>query len=247
MATVSEHYSRHLAEHYSWLFGDFDSKVERERAFLVSHGLSPRASALAVDLGAGPGFQSIALADLGYHVTAVDLCPELLAELRARAGARRIETIEGDLLYIASRLPRDVELCVCMGDTLTHLASLGQVGELFERVFGALADGGALAMTFRDLTVELRDLDRFIPVRSDPDTVFTCFLEYEPDHVRVHDLVHERTVAGWELRKSWYRKLRISMRWLVERLERCGFALQKAESTAGMITVVARRHAAARR
>jgi SAM-dependent methyltransferase len=167
--------------------------------------LSPRASALAVDLGAGPGFQSIALAELGYHVTAVDLCPELLAELRARAGARRIETIEGDMLDIASRLPRDVELCVCMGDTLTHLASLEQVGELFQRVFGALANGGAIAMTFRDLTVELKDLDRFIPVRSDPDTVFTCFLEYEPEHVRVYDLVLVRTVAGWELRKSWYR------------------------------------------
>ncbi len=247
MATVGEHYSSHLARHYCWLFGNFDAKVESERGFFVSHGLSPRASAIAVDLGAGPGFQSIALADLGYHVTAVDLCPELLAELKVRAGARRIETIEGDLLDVASRLPRDVELCVCMGDTLTHLASLEQVGALFERVFAVLADGGALAMTFRDLTIELRELDRFIPVRSDPDTVFTAFLEYEPDHVRVHDLVHLRSDVGWELRKSWYRKLRIPMAWAVERLDRCGFALQVANSAAGMITVVARRPATAHR
>ncbi len=212
----------------------------------MSHGLSPRASAVAIDLGTGPGFQSIALSDLGYRVTAVDLCPELLAELKARAGARRIETIEGDLLDVARRLPPDVELCVCMGDTLTHLPSLEQVGVLFERVFAALAEGGDLAMTFRDLTVELRELDRFILVRSDPDTVFTCFLEYEPDHVRVHDLVHVRSDVGWELRKSWYRKLRIPMAWAVERLERCGFALQVANSTGGMISVVAHRPATAR-
>ncbi len=111
MATVGEHYSSHLAKHCCWLFGDFDAKVERERQFFVSNGLSPRASAVAIDLGAGPGFQSIALADLGYRVTAVDLCPDRggpsrrrpsppdrggavrLAELDARAGARRIETI----------------------------------------------------------------------------------------------------------------------------------------------------------
>jgi hypothetical protein len=77
--------------------------------------------------------------------------------------------------------------------------------------------------------------------------VFTCFLEYEPDHVRVHDLIHLRSDVGWELRKSWYRKLRIPMAWVVERLDRSGFALQVANSTAGMITVVARRPATAHR
>jgi SAM-dependent methyltransferase len=241
MATVGEHYSTHLAKHYSWLFGDFDAKVDDERRFFVSHGLSPRASARAIDLGAGPGFQSIALADLGYFVTAVDLCPQLLAELEARAGPRRIATIEGDLLEVVRHLPREVELCVCMGDTLTHLPSLEQVALLFERVYGALAEGGALALAFADLTVELSDLHRFISVRSDPDTVFTCFLEYERDHVRVHDLVHLRSNGAWTFRKSWYRKLRIPMAWVVEHLERSGFAIQVANSTAGVVTVIARR------
>jgi len=68
MVTVKEHYENHLAKYYSWMSGGFTKKLEENRKFFKDHNLWPRSSGVAVDLGAGPGFQSILFAELGYHV-----------------------------------------------------------------------------------------------------------------------------------------------------------------------------------
>lgn len=53
-----------------------------------------------VDLGIGDGMLTLMLADVAESVTAVDLSPEMLRQLQARAsaqGATNVETVEGDI------------------------------------------------------------------------------------------------------------------------------------------------------
>ncbi len=241
MATVTEHYDNLLADYYSWMFGDFQAKVAANREFFSAQGIIPQGSGVAVDLGAGSGFQSLALSQLGFRVLAVDLSRQLLDELQSHSGALPVTAIHDDLLNFPSHCQGKVELCVCMGDTLPHLASSAQVAELFGKVYLALEGRGMFVLTFRDLIRELTGLERFIPVRSDADTIFTCFLEYEPEQVRVHDLVYTRTGEKWELRKSCYRKLRLSPGWVTERLNEAGFSVGICENNNGMITMIAER------
>ena len=47
----------------------------------------PAESIRVLDIGTGPGFFAIVLAEQGYSVTAVDLTPEMLAEARCNAGS----------------------------------------------------------------------------------------------------------------------------------------------------------------
>jgi len=91
--------------------------------------------------------------------------------------------------------------------------------------FTALAPGGRLVLTFRDMSEALTGLERFIPVQSDADRVMVCFLEYEPETVLVHDLIHARTAEGWTMRKSSYRKLRVSSAEIVRQMEALGFKI----------------------
>ena len=243
MSTVTEHYENLLAEYYSWMFGDFNARVEANAQFFRSNNIRPGTSGTAVDLGAGPGYQSIALAQLGFKVTAIDLSQKLLDELKQRSGMHPITVIQDDILNVNRHCPAPVELIVCMGDTLPHLNSLENVALLFEQAGWSLVPGGKFVLTFRDLTLELKGLDRFIPVRSDADTLFTCFLEYGPDHVQVHDLVYERKNDTWQFRKSSYSKLRISFEWAVDRLKQAGFAVKSSERDKGMITIIAEKTA----
>jgi hypothetical protein len=77
MSEVQDHYSNLLAKHYTWMFGTpFAIKVAEQKVILED-ALQPIADSvdlgLAVDLGSGPGFQTVALAEMGYSpVLAVD-------------------------------------------------------------------------------------------------------------------------------------------------------------------------------
>jgi SAM-dependent methyltransferase len=239
MATVTEHYENLLADYYSWMFNDFDAKVEANGEFFAVQQIVPQNTGIAVDLGAGPGFQSIPLAKAGFKVLAIDTSRKLLIELQNKSGDLPITTIHDDMLNFATHYEGPVALCVCMGDTLPHLESFDKVQLLFETVYRSLEAGGRFILTFRDLTSELKGLDRFIPVRSDADTIFTCFLECAGELVKVHDLVYARNGERWELNKSWYWKLRIPAEWVVERLKEIGFAIDLSDNMNGMITIIA--------
>lgn len=239
MPSVTEHYDNVLADVYSWMYGGWDAALARNEEFAARHALRPRASGRAIDLGAGCGFQSIPLARRGFAVTAIDLDAKLLAELREHAGTLPIEIVRDDLLEFRRVCEDGVELVVCMVDTLLHLSSRDDVQRLLKDAHAALAPGGRFVATFRDLGAEARELDRFIPVRSDADTIFTCFLEYEPDTVKVHDLVYRRDGNAWRFAKSFYRKLRLSQAWAESAARGAGFAAVEAANERGVVTLIA--------
>ena len=238
MNTVEKHYDRVLADVYSWMSGGFESGIQKNLEFFKQHKISPIGSGKAIDLGAGCGFQSIPLAQLGFSVTAIDLSQKLLDELIENAEKAAITTIQDDLINFDRHLDYQPELIVCMTDTILHLESTDKVSSLLEKVFASLPDKGRFIITFRDLAAELVELDRFIPVKSDAETIFTCFLEYEPDTVKVHDLVYRQQDDAWQLHKSFYRKLRLSQHWIEERLENIGFQQIDSQSDRGLVTVI---------
>ena len=227
MRSVEQHYDQHLAEHYSWLFGGLPERTRENRELFDKLGLRSTSKERALDVGAGSGFQSIPLAELGYAVTAVDLSAKLLEELARSRGDLPIETVRKDILELIPSLPSGAfAVTVCMGDTLTHLASFGDVQRLLREVHRVLGPGGTFVIAMRDYTKELRGDERFIPVRADEQTVFSCFLEYEGDHVRVYDVIHSRRDdEGWDMRVSSYKKLRIAPDWLEKRARETGFAI----------------------
>jgi precorrin-6B methylase 2 len=239
MATSKEHYEQVLANVYSWMLGGFEAGISKNLKFFQNHSISPIKSGVAVDLGAGCGFQSIPLAQLGFTVTAIDLSAELLNELQANASKLNITTIQDDLLNFEQYLDTKAELVICMTDTILHLGSQDLVSSLFRKVFSSLEKDGKLIMTFRDLSSKLTELERFIPVKSDEQTIFTCFLEYEPNTVKVHDLVYQKDNNVWKLNKNFYRKLRLSQQWVNQKLVDIGFSNVESNFERGLVTVVA--------
>jgi 2-polyprenyl-3-methyl-5-hydroxy-6-metoxy-1,4-benzoquinol methylase len=241
MATVEEHYNRVLADVYSWMYGGFDAQLERYAEFFTARGIAPRASKRAIDLGAGCGFQAIPLARLGFEVKAIDLDRKLLAELAAHVEGENIETICADIVEFRRHAPQSAELIVCMVDTLLHLQAQDAVVRLADDVYAALEPGGTFIATFRDFTVETKELERFIPVRSDEQTVCTCFLEFEPTTVKVHDLVYRRVDDRWSFARSFYRKLRLPTDWVVMTLRAAGFRHVETGLDRGLVVVTAKK------
>ena len=239
MATVKQHYTNVLADVYAWMLGGFDFALGKNAEFFRLNNISPQASGIAIDLGAGCGFQSIPLANLGFSVTAIDLDQKLLNELKANASYLDITIIHDDLINFEQYVDNKAELIVCMTDTLLHLESKEKVNTLLQKIFVSLASKGKLIITYRDLAQELSELDRFIPLRNDEQTIFTCFLEFEPDTVKVHDLVYQKDHNGWKLNKSFYRKLRLSQQWVDRQLKDAGFNQIEFKVNNGLTCVIA--------
>ncbi len=239
MQMSTEHYESLLADVYDWMQGGWEAKTEASRNQLAHQGITgpstPRAR--AIDIGAGTGYQSIPLAELGYAVTAIDPSASMLAQLATHIGDLSIETTTA--LFEAYTGPA-AELICCMGDTLTHFTSHRAVDQLFERCRSVLLPGGQLLLTYRDGTDEIQGDQRFLPIRSDRDRIFTCFLEtIDTDHTRVHDLVHVRNGDGFDQRVSSYTKLRLRPEQLDASLSAAGFRRITTNIAGGLVTTSA--------
>lgn len=237
MNDAREHYRRLLAPIYVWMVGGVDAALARQRELARALGLSGRGGR-ALDLGAGFGATALALAELGWEVTAVDASDELLAELERLRGAAPIRCARADLVEFAERDSERYELALCLGDTLTHLESEARVLALFGALRERVAAGGRLVLSFRDYAARtLEGPERFVHVRSDSQRSLTCFLDYRGEQVLVHDVLHERDGEGWRMSVSAYPKLRLAPDWVVAQLASRGFALERRGLEHGLSTL----------
>jgi SAM-dependent methyltransferase len=240
MNTARNHYDQQLASIYSWMAGTPEVAIKRNQDLFCQLQVDSHLRGLAVDLGAGSGFQSMPLAELGFSVIAVDFCAALLSELGDRAKHLSIRTVHDDILNFSKYVNEQAQIIVCMGDTLTHLESLSAVQSLLLSVESALATNGKLILTFRDyVSVEPQGTQRFIPVQTDESTILTCFLEYREDVVEVYDLLYRKEGDRWILSASSYPKLRIDKNWVCDQLRKAGLEVIQNEMINGMVCIVA--------
>jgi 2-polyprenyl-3-methyl-5-hydroxy-6-metoxy-1,4-benzoquinol methylase len=239
--TVKEHYDNHLGNFYTWYTGDFKKNKDAFKLFCITNLIKPINSKIAIDLGAGNGIQSIALAELGYVVKAIDFNNQLIAELISKINNYQIEVFNDDIKLIGKYSEPQPELIICCGDTLTHLESISEIQKLLEDSFDLLAPNGKLILNFRDYSTELKDIGRFIPVKSDSQRILTCFIEYFHDKLRVTDLLHEFENGKWIQKVSSYYKTRIDRVTVLRILTDSGFTIKLDLHENRIITIIAQK------
>jgi len=237
--TVKEHYDNHLGNFYSWYTGDFEKNKNTFKTFCIENKIVPGQFKNAIDLGAGNGIQSIALAEIGFNVTAIDFNRQLLNELEATAKGQPVRMINDDIRNIKKYSDLKPGLIVCCGDTIPHLESVTEIKKLISDSYKVLNPQGWIILTFRDYLTDLQDTQRFIPMKSDNNRVFTCFLEYFTDKIRVTDLLYELEDGKWVQKISSYFKTRIGKDQVIQILINCGFKITLDKTENRIIYIIA--------
>ena len=239
--SAKDHYETHLGRIYSWMIGDFEDRKSDQKNFFKQNQILPRRGSTAVDLGAGNGIQSLALAEMGFEVLSIDFNVHLLDQLKSQCNGLNVKTVEADIRNIDKIVPQQVALIVCMGDTITHLDSKKELELLLKNCADKLEADGKLVISYRDLSSEEVNSRKFIPVKSDESRILTCMLEFFEGKVRVTDLIYEKQDAKWQFSESSYFKLILPSSEILALCGAAGLKHTKTEMCQGMIYILAQK------
>lgn len=240
ITSVEQHYENHLAAIYSWMAGDFAQKSAEQYELYTQQNIQPCSTGIAVDLGAGHGIHTVALAKLGVTVIAVDFNKQLLEELKENTLGWGVHAIHTDIRNIQN-IKVNPEVIVCCDDTIAHLPDEKSLAQFIMDTAQKLMAGGKLILSFRDYSIALNGNDRFIPVKSDQTKILTCILDYEDDRVRVTDLLYINTLGRWEQHLSSYYKLRLNTAVIQKYLSGNRLQIDDMFSNNGMVYIFATR------
>jgi 2-polyprenyl-3-methyl-5-hydroxy-6-metoxy-1,4-benzoquinol methylase len=142
-STIESEYAQWVAERTAPLFGLYpDMKVMD-----LARSLGRPSEVAVLDVGAGTGRNTIALAREGFVTDAVELAPALAQVLRQEVAKENlhVQVYEGNVLDPALPVPQGKYHLVLLAEVVaSHFRTTQQVRELFEAANRMLAPGGLL-------------------------------------------------------------------------------------------------------
>ncbi len=150
-SSIAQQYNTWVSARKPPLFGTYpDAKL-----MAVVRELGDPASTPILDVGAGTGRNSIALAQLGHPVDAVELTPAFAQQIRDAATEKSlpITVTEGDILDPLVRMQPSHYQLALVSEVISHLRDVDQVRLLLAKMCDFLRPGGLLLFNLF-LTVE---------------------------------------------------------------------------------------------
>ena len=159
-----------LADEYRLIFADWDASVRYQAEVLekLLRELGAPPDRTLLDCAAGVGTQAIGLAQRGYRVTATDLSPGLLAQLRREASNRKLDIPShvADLRTLDATLQARFDAAIAMDNVLPHLPTEQDITRAASQIRARLRPGGAFITSVRDYDALRAQRPRFDPQRG---------------------------------------------------------------------------------
>lgn len=148
-----------LTPYYHLIFQDWDASMSRQGKALQKVLRKEVPGAIKVlDLACGIGTQSLALAQLGYQVTAEDLSPTSVARAKREAKLRclRMKFGVGDMRSASRRHRGTFDAVIACDNAVPHLLSDREILGAFKAARACLKPGGLYLISVRDYVAEDR-------------------------------------------------------------------------------------------
>jgi len=138
----------------------------------------------ALELGVGTGRIALPLSERGVRVHGIDLSPAMVAELRSKPGAERIDVTIGD--FASTRVEGEFSLAYVVYSTIMNLTTQEEQVACFRNVAAHLRAGGCFVVE-----VMVPELRRLPPGQS------LVPFDVSPPHVGFdeYDVVSQRLVS----------------------------------------------------
>lgn len=172
-------------EFYNSLSSFYDRMIDGEKRFVKEKPffrmlVEKYHIKTALDAGAGTGFHSLLLGRLGVHVTAVDEAEEMLAALNKRALTELfdITTVRAAFSELDPAIAGTYDAVFCMGNTLAHLLTPGELSRTLSVFHRLLNPGGIFFSQTLNYKRILKQRPAVIASSETPDQSFLRSYEY---------------------------------------------------------------------
>jgi SAM-dependent methyltransferase len=178
LAHAPDKVSRVARDHFDgWIAQGYDLDTEMSRPEVVEPTVSFLAELAgegpALELGIGTGRIGLPLHQRGVHVHGIDLSPAMVAQLRAKPGAKDIEVSIGD--FASTTVDGTFTLAYLVYNTITNLTTQDEQVACFCNVAAHLESGGYFV-----IEVSVPELQRLPPgERYRPFTVRPTHLGFD--------------------------------------------------------------------
>lgn len=157
-----------LADDYHLHYRDWEATLERE-GLQLRHWFREREIKRVLDASCGPGTQAIALAQLGYVVTAADPSVGLLLRAQAQASERKVDEhidfVRADFLSLPGEVRGPFDAVITKGNAFPHLVTDEEIEQALDIFFNLLRPGGTVLIGIQDFEPFIEGRPRFIPGR----------------------------------------------------------------------------------
>jgi SAM-dependent methyltransferase len=199
MVQMIDQQDQRIGEFYDALAADYDHMTGFEkrivslrpffRLLVEQYGI-----ATAIDAGSGTGFHSILLAMLGVKVTAVDLSREMLRVVKRHASEKKVsvDTLQCSFSELPDSSRTRVDALFCMGNTLAHSLSEGELASTLAGFRATVKNGGLIFVQMLNYDRILRDRQRVQNTRESDGKTFVRFYDFEEDHLVFNILTVEQ-------------------------------------------------------
>ncbi|MDP2371381.1 class I SAM-dependent methyltransferase [Rhodoferax sp.] len=148
-----------LTPFYHLIHQDWNGSIERQGqqlSALIEREWPGKRRVL--DVACGIGTQALALARLGYAVTASDLSPAEVARAKLEAKQRNLQVAFSvcDMRQVHAHHGSEFDVVVCADNSLPHLLSNDEIRGALEQMYACAQPGGGCVITVRDYDAEPR-------------------------------------------------------------------------------------------
>jgi 2-polyprenyl-3-methyl-5-hydroxy-6-metoxy-1,4-benzoquinol methylase len=149
-----------LAPFYHLIHEDWEASIASQADFLsdlIEKEWGPSVKSV-LDASCGIGTQSIALAGVGFQVTASDLSPETVARAQREAQARDLSISFSvcDMRVLYDHHDGGFDVVICAGNSIPHLLSDDEILLALREIHACLRPGGGCILTIRQYDQEAR-------------------------------------------------------------------------------------------
>ncbi len=168
---------RQLSEFYDTIFPLNEQSVTFIRSKIAKGPI--------LDLAAGTGNHSIALAKLGYKVTATDLDQNMVEKIKGKAVANNvpIETHQLAMEELDQFQQTRFSTIICIGNSLVHLQSFEDVANVVSEMYDLLDAGGKLFIQTVNYDRVLSDGITKLPDIERENVAFYRTYEHQQDKI----------------------------------------------------------------